>query len=372
MSTEIARTGTKDEAIEAAIVGGDLSKLTVPERVAYYLQTCKSMGLNPLTKPFDYVVLNGKLQFYANKNCAEQLRQNRKVNLESMSAELIEGVYVVTVKMSDGGRSDMATGCVALDNLKGTDRANAMMKCETKAKRRGTLSLCGLGMLDESEIETIATARRVSEDWDPEADAKMRQLESEAKAERKREAEAKTKTAKENIEFLKSEFSAWDAEAVEAFHVKILGHGKPEKLSAYKPEELAKLVEALPKPEDKPKPPTAETREPRHLEATMPKETPAEPKAEAPASSPAPETPPPAVVPPEAPKAEEKPREPMAQGTRDELFELMGHNRDFKAYAAIKEKHAGSVHGLVEITESEGQAILVDLRKLVEGQKARA
>jgi len=30
------------------------------------------------------------------------------------------------------------------------------MKAETKAKRRGTLSICGLGMLDESELETIA------------------------------------------------------------------------------------------------------------------------------------------------------------------------------------------------------------------------
>jgi len=32
------------------------------------------------------------------------------------------------------------------------------MKCETKAKRRATLSICGLGMLDESELETIPGA----------------------------------------------------------------------------------------------------------------------------------------------------------------------------------------------------------------------
>ena len=34
------------------------------------------------------------------------------------------------------------------------------MKAETKAKRRATLSICGLGMLDETEIETIPDARR--------------------------------------------------------------------------------------------------------------------------------------------------------------------------------------------------------------------
>ena len=33
-----------------------------------------------------------------------------------------------------------------------------MMKAETKAKRRVTLSICGLGMLDETEVETIPHA----------------------------------------------------------------------------------------------------------------------------------------------------------------------------------------------------------------------
>jgi hypothetical protein len=32
---------------------------------------------------------------------------------------------------------------------------NALMKAVTKAKRRVTLSICGLGMLDETEVETI-------------------------------------------------------------------------------------------------------------------------------------------------------------------------------------------------------------------------
>jgi hypothetical protein len=35
------------------------------------------------------------------------------------------------------------------------------MKCETKAKRRVTLSFCGLGMLDESEVESVPGAVRV-------------------------------------------------------------------------------------------------------------------------------------------------------------------------------------------------------------------
>src|SRR6185312_3719783 len=37
------------------------------------------------------------------------------------------------------------------------------MKAETKAKRRVTLSICGLGMLDETEVDSIPDARRVQD-----------------------------------------------------------------------------------------------------------------------------------------------------------------------------------------------------------------
>jgi hypothetical protein len=39
------------------------------------------------------------------------------------------------------------------------DFGNVVMKAVTKSKRRVTLSLCGLGMLDESEVETIPDAK---------------------------------------------------------------------------------------------------------------------------------------------------------------------------------------------------------------------
>jgi hypothetical protein len=53
----------------------------------------------------------------------------------------------------------MAKGAVSLVGLRGEALANAIMKAETKAKRRATLSICGLGFLDETEIETIPDAR---------------------------------------------------------------------------------------------------------------------------------------------------------------------------------------------------------------------
>jgi hypothetical protein len=58
---------------------------------------------------------------------------------------------------------------VALGTLKGDALANALMKCETKAKRRVTLSLAGLGWLDETELETIPGVRVGEPNGDPEA-----------------------------------------------------------------------------------------------------------------------------------------------------------------------------------------------------------
>jgi hypothetical protein len=57
------------------------------------------------------------------------------------------------------GREDESTGAVALGSLKGDALANALMECETKAKRRVTLSLAGLGWLDETELATIPGAQ---------------------------------------------------------------------------------------------------------------------------------------------------------------------------------------------------------------------
>lgn len=151
---------TGGDIIERVVAMGDLDKLTPEERVRYYSAVCTSIGLNPLTQPFSYIRLNGKLTLYAAKGCTDQLRTSRGVSVEDMSETERDGVFVVTCKVKDrDGRTDMAKGAVPIGGLKGEALANAIMKAETKAKRRATLSLCGLGMLDESELETIpATA----------------------------------------------------------------------------------------------------------------------------------------------------------------------------------------------------------------------
>lgn len=142
--------------VEQVLIGGDLAKLTQSERVTYFNRVCESLSLNPLTKPFEFLSLNGKTILYARRDCADQLRKRDRVSIEVKARELVEGVYIVTASASTpDGRKDESVGAVPIEGLKGEARANAMMKAETKAKRRVTLSICGLGMLDETEVDSI-------------------------------------------------------------------------------------------------------------------------------------------------------------------------------------------------------------------------
>lgn len=154
MNTDLAA-----RQLEAVLVNGDLSKLSAEQRIHYYNRVCETAGLNPLTQPFNYLTLNGKLVLYARKDATDQLRMIHKISVVEMTESEREGVLTVTVKVQNAdGRSDMDKGAVKTEGLKGDALANAIMKAATKAKRRATLSICGLGLLDETEVETIPNA----------------------------------------------------------------------------------------------------------------------------------------------------------------------------------------------------------------------
>jgi len=158
--TTIEKAQLSAQALESVLISGDLSKLSPTDRMDYYQAVCASLGLNPLTKPFDYIQLNGKLQLYALKACTDQLREKHNISIVITNKEMYDDIYVVTAMATmPDGRTDSDDGAVAVGGLKGEAHANALMKTVTKAKRRVTLSISGLGMLDELEAETIPGAR---------------------------------------------------------------------------------------------------------------------------------------------------------------------------------------------------------------------
>lgn len=150
--------------VEAALIEGDLGKLSTDEKLRHYLQVCESLGLNPHTKPFGYILLQGKVTLYALRACTDQLRTIHGVSVVSIQTVVAGGLVTVTATVRDKtGREDSDIGCVSVDGLRGEQLANSHMKAITKAKRRATLSLCGLGWLDETETETIPNAKIISD-----------------------------------------------------------------------------------------------------------------------------------------------------------------------------------------------------------------
>ena len=148
------------DTIAKVLLGGDLAQLTPQQQISYYRAVCESLGLNPLTKPFDYIRLSGRLVLYATRNATDQIRHRYGISVTITSREVVEDTYVVTARATlANGRHDESIGAVPIAQLRGENRSNAMMKCETKAKRRVTLSLVGLSTLDESEIDSIPGAQ---------------------------------------------------------------------------------------------------------------------------------------------------------------------------------------------------------------------
>lgn len=174
MSTASVTTVNKQNllvpAIESAIMENNLMALSPEQRLLYAKGKCERLGINFLDSPFGYIVLNGKLCLYAKKECTDQLRALHKISVKVIKRELVDDVFVVNaIATSPDGREADDIGAVCIANLKGDAKANAMMKANTKAMRRVTLMLVGLGGIpDESEIHSIKGAKVVDENYQPE------------------------------------------------------------------------------------------------------------------------------------------------------------------------------------------------------------
>ena len=142
--------------VESLVTRGDVSGLGPAERARHYLTMCARLGIDAHTQPFAFLRLNGKEVMYATRGATDQLARIHRINRRIVDGPKVldvagtKLVYALCEVSMPDGRTETATATVPL-----TDPVNVLMKCETKAKRRATLSILGLGMLDEMELETI-------------------------------------------------------------------------------------------------------------------------------------------------------------------------------------------------------------------------
>lgn len=179
--------GLDPTALQAFILEGDLSSVPPARRASIYVALCSYIGVDPIERPF-LIFRDGKREvLYAARSCTSALCRSRGISREivDVAIKTLGGHDVVIAKaratISETGRHDEATGAVPLlvretewINGRKVDKgwrnptpeevSNAIMKAETKAKRRAVLDLVGLGIPDESEVATIRGARTGSLD----------------------------------------------------------------------------------------------------------------------------------------------------------------------------------------------------------------
>lgn len=160
----LQRYENQDAALfEKVMLKSDLAGLSPLETVTHIKNICDSLGLNAITNPIEVFEFQGKKKLYFKKEATEQLRSLKKISISIKETKMVDDLYVVIAEAhTRDGRIDSSTGVVIMGQLKGEAKANAMMKAETKAKRRVTLSICGLGFLDESEVDSIPNAKKIS------------------------------------------------------------------------------------------------------------------------------------------------------------------------------------------------------------------
>jgi hypothetical protein len=124
-------------------------------------------------KPFMVMTTSQGKFLYATKAFTDWVRKSEGISFTSVTREFIDDLVIVTVTaVTKDGRTDTSTGVAAIANMVKTQsgdyiavplssegKANAIMKAETKAKRRVTLSLGGFGVTDEAELDTIPNVK---------------------------------------------------------------------------------------------------------------------------------------------------------------------------------------------------------------------
>jgi hypothetical protein len=149
--TALATIEQKQENILGQLITkGNLAMLSEQNRIDYYYMMCDRYGLDPLSKPFDYITTKTKdgevISLYPNTRAAAQMRANQGISVSIASRELLGDVYMVTAKaIRRDGTFEECAGCVPIyKDMAPQAKANAYMKAETAARRRATIAACGM------------------------------------------------------------------------------------------------------------------------------------------------------------------------------------------------------------------------------------
>lgn len=141
---------------------GNVAQLTESERDIVLAKLCERYDLDPLLRPFDLISFQGKAKFYLTASATNQLAAKKNLTRTVSNIELDEQRFIAKCAVSVSspeGRSETSICYIGIGKfvpgtkedpkpkkvlLDGDELANALLKLDTKAKRRATLSFFGL------------------------------------------------------------------------------------------------------------------------------------------------------------------------------------------------------------------------------------
>jgi hypothetical protein len=154
--TEPTNLAISNATIARAFQDNGVHTLTAIERRDFYRWQCDRLGLDPYSFPFDYLeTKDNRLILYPNQRATDQLRKNRGLSMRIVEREILDDLAIITAECFDQeGRTTQAIGTAEMTDkygkpLVGQSKAQAIMKADTRARRRATLAACGL----DSEVE---------------------------------------------------------------------------------------------------------------------------------------------------------------------------------------------------------------------------
>ena len=116
---------------EAVFIKNDLSGLNAKDRVNYARSVCDKLGLDFLTKPFDFLVdeKSGVVSLYPNKECASQLRHKYGITIKITDRQVNDHLCLITAQATmPNGRCDEAIGAVAMEKELGEWKSSSQGK----------------------------------------------------------------------------------------------------------------------------------------------------------------------------------------------------------------------------------------------------
>lgn len=194
----------------AILARGNIASLSEEDRTKYILALCDALALDPRFKPIDLISgQGGTVTPYLNRGATDSLARREGIQRTTVVAPKEVEINGVKCVLCVARATDVKTGRYEerVATAVNKDPGNSFMKVETKAIRRATIALLGIGLLDESELDGIRGADALADM------ARAQALEEHVQATTERIAKELPQLARDTPEELKrAKASLWSSQ----------------------------------------------------------------------------------------------------------------------------------------------------------------